>query len=80
LSQQAICKETERTNHAIAAGNAEAAGHLQAAYNEALDEGQAQREIAMYWLEDAEQRRRHVSIELWTYKGLLALVAIATIL
>lgn len=80
MAQQRACQETERANHDIAAGNAEALAHLEAAYNKVIEEGQAQRETAEFWLDDAESRRRDVVIELWTYKGLLALAAIAAIL
>ena len=80
LTLQAVCQETAETNHAVAAANAAIARSLQGAAGELVDEGRAQRELALRVLEDVEQRRREYMLEAWAYKGLFALVAIATIL
>lgn len=80
LGQLLSCREIANANHDVAAGNAEALRELKQALNEVLEEGDDQHELAEFQLNELERDRRDANLEAWAYKGLLALVLIATAL
>ncbi len=80
LGQFIECRLRADTNRDVAAGNAEAIRELKMALNEMVEEGADQHELAEFYLNELERDRRDANFEAWAYKGLLALVLVATAL
>ena len=80
LGQLLGCRQIANTNKTVAAENAEAIRELKRAFNEVIEEGADQHELAEFQLNELERDRRDANLEAWAYKGLLALVLIATAL
>jgi len=80
VKQLSICRSIADSNYDIAKANAEAVIALIIAYNAVQEQGRRYIDLAEFQLNEIEADRRDANIEAWTYKGLLSLVLIGTIL